>query len=452
MDTHADVFAAVDFGAGSGRVIAGFCTGDKVELKEIYRFRNGPVERNGFLCWDAGRLFDEMVEGLRRLAMGGIRPHSIGIDTWGVDFVLLDAKDNIVGDTVCYRDPRTEGMPEKFFTGMGRSEYYSAAGIQIMPINTIFQLMSVPEEDLARAESLLFMPDYFTWRLTGRKANELTIASTSGLLDARTGNWSDRIIAAAGLPRRIFQDIAAPGTVCGTLLPEWAEATGLGPVRVIAVGSHDTASAVNVPSVAEPGTAFLSSGTWSLLGTVLGSPVLSQEAMQAGFTNERGSDGKVTFLQNITGMWIMQQLSALWRARGEDVSHERLNALAEAASTDAVIDVDAADFTAPEDMEEAIRNFCARRGDVPPEGIGEITLCVLRSLAIRYARGIRDLEKITGTAVRRLNVVGGGSRNTLLNRLTASLAGVEVVPGPVEATAMGNIMLQASVFKASSNN
>lgn len=448
MERYSDkrkVYVAIDFGAGSGRVIAGHIENGRLETVEVSRFSNGPVEKCGVLCWDSERLFRDMLDGLARVKALGFMPVSLAIDTWGVDFALVDSDGKLLGDTVCYRDSRTSGMPEQFFSSISREDYYRVAGIQIMPINTIFQLMSLVRdcpETFADADSLLLMPDYFAFRLTGVRCNELTEASTSGLLDAVTGEWSRSVIGKASIPEHIFGKIVPPGTVIGTLLPEWAEYTGLGEIPVIAACSHDTASAVLAQPSETSDAAFLSSGTWSLLGMNMAGPVLSPEAMEAGFTNERGHSG-ITFLQNITGLWILQRLMSEWEARSEGLGYPELTALAESSPVSTVIDVDAPDFTAPESMEKAIVSYCVSEGLPVPEGKGQMAYCVLHSLAVRYRRGIDGLKSITGRDIKELNIIGGGSRNSLLNRLTAEETGLKVTAGPVEATAMGNILLQA---------
>ncbi|MEG1563756.1 MAG: rhamnulokinase family protein [Bacteroides sp.] len=444
-----NTYLAVDFGAGSGRVMAGSIHQGQVVLEEVYRFPNRQVRMGNHIYWDFLALFDEMKNGLRLAARKGYTVKSIGIDTWGVDFGLIDAHGNLLGNPVCYRDPRTNGLPEEVFTAAELTEHYAEAGIQVMPINTLFQLYSMKkrgEVTLDAAQHLLFTPDLFSYFLTGVANNEYCIASTSELLDARSRTWNRALISRLGLPDRLFGEIVAPGTLRGKLKPEIQEETGLsGEVNVIAVGSHDTASAVfAVPAAAEgKRCAFLSSGTWSLLGVMVDEPILTEEARQAGFTNEGGVGGKIRFLQNITGLWILQRLMAQWKERGEETDYDVMIAAAESATIASVIQVDDEAFLSPLDMEVAIADYCRARQCAVPATQGEYVRCVLQSLAQRYKQGVDQLNRLLPTRVEQLNIIGGGCRNRLLNRLTEEALGIPVYAGPVEATAIGNILVQA---------
>ena len=440
------VYIAADFGGGSGRLIAGCLTGGRLETEEIYRFPNRQIRLGNTLYWDFPALFEELKNGLREASRRGLEVKGIGIDTWGVDFGLIDRSGRLVGNPVCYRDSRTDGLPEKVFEILDRREHYSVTGIQVMPINTLFQLCAMKFSDdpqLEIAERLLFMPDLFGYFLTGNPDNEYCIASTSELLDAGSRDWTFGTIKALGLPERLFGKILPPGSVRGILKKDIAEETGLGPVKVFAVGSHDTASAVAaVPSVSGP-VAFLSSGTWSLLGVETDEPIITEKARLSGFTNEGGVGGKIRFLQNITGLWILQRLMAEWEERGEAQSYETLIPAAASAVTDAVIPVDAPEFMNPPCMEKAIAAWCSSHGQTAPRDKAETVRCVLQSLAFRYRQAVDWMNVMLDEPLRQLNIIGGGSRNALLNQLTADALGIPVHAGPVEATAIGNILTQA---------
>ncbi|MEG0038816.1 MAG: rhamnulokinase family protein [Bacteroides sp.] len=442
-------YLAVDFGGGSGRIMAGSIDQGRLTLEEVYRFPNRQIRMGNHLYWDFLALFEEMKNGLRLAARKGYAIRSIGIDTWGVDFGLIDAQGNLLGNPVCYRDPRTNGLPEEFFATTDVAQHYARTGIQVMPINTLFQLYSMCKNDdamLRVGHRLLFMPDLFSYFLTGIANNEYCIASTSELLDARTRSWNRELIRQLALPEHLFGDLVLPGTIRGKLKADILEETGLNPtIDVIAVGSHDTASAVYaVPqSAAGKRCAFLSSGTWSLLGVELDEPILTEEARLAGFTNEGGVGGKIRFLQNITGLWILQRLMAQWEERGLDTDYDRLLAAAERATIDSLIPVDDEAFQCPTDMEEAIRSYCLTHQQPVPASSGEYVRCVLQSLAQRYKQGMDQLNRLLPAPVEELHIMGGGCRNRLLNRFTQEALGIPVYAGPVEATAIGNILVQA---------
>lgn len=429
------IHLACDFGGGSGRVMAGWLEEGKVRLEEIHRFQNRQVRLGDTLYWDFPALFQDMKDGLRKAAERyGSSIVSIGIDTWGVDFGLIDRQGHLLGLPVCYRDARTKGLPERYFATRDRHEHYAHNGTQVMEINTLFQLLALKESSLPSEATLLFMPDLFSYYLTGVANNEYTIASTSELLNARTRDWDWELIDDAGLPRSLFGPIVMPGTVRGPILPHIAEETGLAPtVKVVAVASHDTASAVmSIPELDEP-TAWISSGTWSLLGVTVDEPILTPEACDAGFTNEGGADGKITFLSNITGLWILQQLAKEWHTN--DWAWMVSGALK--AENVPIINVDDPVFTAPDSMQHAINQVVGKKMTQ-----GETVRCVLESLAKRYATAIRKLNTMLDNPVRRLHIIGGGSQNTLLNELTAQATGLKVTTGDVEATAVGNVMGQ----------
>lgn len=439
-------YLAADFGGGSGRIMAGTLTGGKLKLEEVHRFPNRQVKLGNHIYWDFPALFEDMKTGLRMAARKGYHVKGIGIDTWGVDFGLIDPAGNLLGNPVCYRDPRTDGMPGEVFKKLDEKAHYACAGIQVMPINTLFQLCSMKREKdvrLQAADRLLFMPDLFSFYLTGVADNEYCIASTSELLDARQRTWNKELIRQLGLPEHLFGEIVRPGTVRGALRPDLATETGLGEVDVIAVGSHDTASAVVAVPSSEPCKAFLSSGTWSLLGAEVDEPILTEKARLGGFTNEGGVGGKIRFLQNITGLWILQRLMAEWKARGEEPGYDELIAEATAVTIRTVIDVDDVVFCNPANMEKAITDYCCRHGLPAPRTQGEFARCVIESLACRYKRGVDALNECLPAPVKQLHIIGGGCQNRLLNQLTANALGIPVYAGPVEATAIGNILVQA---------
>ncbi len=443
-----NTYLAVDFGGGSGRIMAGSIDQGVLKLEEVYRFPNRQVRMGNHIYWDFLSLFEEMKNALRQAALKGYSVKSIGIDTWGVDFGLIDKDGNLLGNPVCYRDSRTDGLPEELFDEAELSAHYAQAGIQMMSINTLFQLYSMRKGDdvqLKVADKLLFMPDLFSYYLTGVANNEYCIASTSELLDARTRTWNHPLIEKIGLPQHLFGEIVMPGTVRGKLKPEIQEEIGLSEeVEVIAVGSHDTSSAVFAVPVTTCGcSAFLSSGTWSLLGVEVQQPILTEDARKAGFTNEGGVGGNIRFLQNITGLWMLQCLISQWKERGEETDYEYLITSAEVADISSMIDVDDKSFQNPIDMETAIADYCRQHALQIPVSQGEYVRCILQSLAQRYKRGIEQLNSLIPHPVEQLHIVGGGCRNRLLNRLTAEALGIPVYAGPVEATAIGNILVQA---------
>lgn len=441
-----NVYLAADFGGGSGRVIAGWLENGRLIMEEVHRFGNRQVRLGDYIHWDFPALYEDMKHGMKLAAAKGYAVQSIGIDTWGVDFGLIDSDGCLLGNPMCYRDPHTRGVPEQVGRLIPPTTHYATTGIQVMEINSLSQLYSRKgSAQLEAARKLLFMPDLFSYFLTGVANNEYCIASTSELLDAKKRDWSWETIDALGLPRQIFGKIVMPGTVRGTLRKDIAAETGLGEINVVAVGSHDTASAVAaIPAENTDGPwAFLSSGTWSLLGVELPEPILTEAARRAEFTNEGGVGGRIRFLQNITGLWILQRLMAEWEARGEAQTFDTLLPAAEEAVIATVIPVSDAAFTNPGSMEEAIVNYCREHALKVPQNKAEMTRCVLQSLAEKYREAILHLNTLLPHPVTRLHIIGGGSRNALLNRLTANATGLPVLTGPVEATAMGNILVQA---------
>ncbi len=445
-----DAFIAVDFGGGSGRVIAGTIVGGRLALDEVYRFPNRRVTLGKTTYWDFPALYADMIEGLRRAAKR-YRLRSVAVDTWGVDFGLIDVHGNLVSNPVCYRDAAVAGLPAEYFSTHSAADHYAVAGIQIMEINTMFRLMEFKRsrpELLSVASHLLFMPDLFSFYLTGEVNCEYSIASSSELLDARRRDWNLPLIESLGLNPDMFPPIVMPGTVRGRIQPSVCTEIGVDyDVDVVAAGSHDTASAVYtaMADVADPSTtAYLSSGTWSLLGVLSDEPVLTEEARQGGFTNEGAVGGKIRLLQNITGLWLLQELMSGWKARGEELSYPELVGLSRESSCATVIDVDDPSFASAKDMERAITDYCRAHGLDLPQTKGDFGRCVMLSLAERYRRGIETINQLLPSPVTCLRIIGGGSRNELLNELTGAATGLPVIAGPAEATAIGNILIQAA--------
>ena len=417
-------------------------------MQLVHRFQNRQVRLGNHVYWDFPALFEDMKTGLKKAAQLGLKVSGIAIDTWGVDFGFIDRDGNLVGNPVCYRDARTNGMAERFFADVDRTAHYAVNGTQVMEINTLFQLLSLKLADspqLQIADKMLFTPDLFSYFLTGEANTEYTIASTSEMLDARKRDWDWQLIDSLGLPRHLFCPIVMPGTVRGRLRKDIAEETGLGEVDVIAVGSHDTASAVAaVPATDdEQPVAFISSGTWSLLGVEINEPILTEEARRAEFTNEGGIGGKITFLQNITGLWFIQRLMAEWKEEGDEQQYDILLPAAEKAVIDTVIPVDDAAFQNPPSMQQAIIDYCNAHNLTAPTSKAETTRVVLQSLAAKYAEATSALNAMLPSPIKKLHIIGGGSQNKLLNRLTEEALGVPVEAGPVEATGIGNILTQA---------
>ena len=435
-------FIAADFGAGSGRVIVGtwLAASKNIELGEIHRFGNEQKMIDGHLRWDFEALFNELKTGLKKaFAKYGDEIKSIGIDTWGVDYGLLDKEGRLIANPICYRDDRTKGMMDAAFQKLPKEEFFQHAANQFMEINTAFQLMS--ETDLQRAERLLFMPDLFNYFLTGKCYNEFTIASTSQLLNTKTHQWDDVIFKKLNLPKHLMQEIIYPGTVIGELTAELAAEVG-GNAKVVAIGSHDTASAV--ASIKDDGSdwAFISSGTWSLMGTPSKEPIISKEALESDFTNEGMTDGRIRFLKNITGLWLIQQLVKEWEQEGYKCDYSELVKEAEHSSLDSSFDVDDARFMNPEKMSEAIISYLKEENQELPITKGDFMRCVCISLAKKYAEVKTQMERCTNKKINKIYIVGGGSKNQLLNRLAAEYTQCEVIRGEVEATAMGNVLVQ----------
>ncbi len=434
-------YLAIDMGASSGRHILAHIEDGKVILEEVYRFRDYLTERDGHLCWDVKRIVEEVKNGLKKCKEIGKIPSSMGIDTWGVDFVLLDKNDNVLGDTIAYRDSRTEGMPKKVYDIISKEELYSRTGIQEQPYNTIFQLMAIKEQtkDLDSAESLLMLPCYFNFILTGVKMNEYTDASTSGLLDAQKRDWDADIIKALGFPEKIFTNLYMPGTKVGNFTPEIAEEVGFD-CEVILPGTHDTASAVlSVPMENSEGV-YISSGTWSLMGIESKNAICTNSANDGGYSNEGGAEGSIRFLKNIMGLWIIQSIK---RELKDEYSFSDLADLARGAQDfKSEFNVNDQRFLAPKSMIETIKGYFKETNQDIPQTIGELMQSVYVSLANCYNESILALEEITGDKYDSIRIVGGGCQDGYLNELTAKATGKTVCAGPIEATALGNVGAQ----------
>lgn len=439
---------AIDLGASSGRGIVGSFDGDKITLRENHRFPNEPVIAAGQFTWDILRIYHEIKNALRTCALGEDKDiASIGIDTWGVDFGLLDKNGHLIANPVHYRDTRNDGMVEYAFRTMPKEKLYAETGIQFIDFNTLFQLLAVKKDTpelLAAAKDLLFTPDLLAYFLTGNKQTEYTIASTGQLLNAGTGEWSEEIIRAFGLPREIFGKIVQPGTVCGELLPQVREEVGDLSAKVISIAAHDTASAV----VAVPATTdefiFLSSGTWSIMGTETKEPHVDEKSLAYNFTNEGGYGKTIRFSKNITGLWVEQESRRQWAREGEQLSFSELSAMAaEAKPLKFIIDTDDPRFATPGNLPKRIAEYCRETGQGTPETKGEIVRCILESLALRYRYTVDKIDEMCGKRIPAVNIVGGGTQETMLSQFTANACNRPVHTGPVEATALGNIAAQA---------
>jgi rhamnulokinase len=438
---------AFDLGAESGRGVLGLFDGQRLRLEVVHRFPNGPVRTLDTLHWDALRLHSEILAGLRKCAMdqGGV--DSVGIDTWGVDFALLGRGGTLLGNPRHYRDPHTETILDETFARLPRSDLFHQTGIQFMRFNTLFQLLALQRDRsplLEVAETLLFMPDLFHYFLTGIKVNEYTNASTSQMLAPSTRSWAYDLIDRLNLPRRILGTIVQPGTILGPLRTAVASDTGLTPVPVIAPATHDTGAAFAAVPAGGGTWACISSGTWSLMGAEIASPLVGDLVLKYNFTNEGGVGGTIRFLKNIMGLWLVQECRRTWERAGKTYTYDELMSLAEAAPPFAsVVDPDHASFILPSSMPQALADFCNRTGQATPVQPGAVVRCALESLALKYRWVLERLEEILGQRLDIIHIVGGGSQNTLLCQLTADACNRPVLAGPVEATAIGNVLVQA---------
>jgi len=440
------VCLAVDLGAGSGRVVAGIYDGSRLELDELNRFPTDSVKESDGWHWNLECLFSHIKQGIAlAIKKYGEAVVSTGVDTWGVDYGLVDAGGQLLGAPFQYRDSRTEGMQEEAFRRMPRKEIYHRTGIQFMFFNTLFQLLAETNSParLGKAERLLFMPDLIHFFLTGISVNEKSIASTSQLLDPRTQGWERDVINAMKLPGKIFSKPVDAGSVLGELRPDVAAETGAKKLLVIAPAGHDTASAVAGMPAGEPEPVFLSSGTWSLMGRELNRPVISEESYQATFSNEGGVFDTTRFLKNIAGMWLLQECKRAWDAAEKPVNYDGLATQAENSEPfTTFLDPDAADFQAPANMPEAMTAFCHRTGQTAPADSGAFTRVIFESLALKYRVVKESLAQVTGKPINRIYIVGGGCKNHLLNQFAADAMNCTVMAGPAEASSIGNIIMQ----------
>jgi rhamnulokinase len=446
-------FVAIDLGASSGRHIAGLFDGQRLSLDELHRFDNVPVNAGGRLHWNLLGLWQEVQVGVRAAAdrfRGQIT--SVGLDTWGVDFGLLGRGDALLGNPIHYRDKHTDGILDRAYKIVPREEIFAQTGLQFMQINTLFQLLAMKLNQspiLDAAESLLMIPDLFNWLLTGVKANEMTDASTTQFYNPKTRGWASDLLVRFGLPTKILGDLTQPGTKLGAFRPEVAAATGLRDTIVVAPGTHDTASAVMaVPAAsqsgARPAWCYISSGTWSLMGVELASPIVTDKCLALNFTNEGGVGGTTRLLKNICGLWLVQECRRVWKDAGKNYSWDELTQAAAASQPlVSLIDTGDASFHAPKDMPGAIRTFCSKSGQTAPDAPGAIIRTALESLALTYRRTLEALQELVGGRIETIHVVGGGTQNRQLCQMTADACNRRVVAGPVEATAIGNVMMQA---------
>jgi len=442
-------FLAIDLGASSGRLLVGQWDGSRFSLEELHRFSNCGVSVLGTLHWDVLHIWSEIELGLAKYQARFDRaPEGISVDAWGVDFALLDAQDKMIGNPVHYRDARTNGMPELVFSHISPRELYNETAVQTLQINTLFQLYSMVQSaspQLAQAETLLMIPDLFHYFLSGEKAVEYSEATTSQMYSPVTGDWCRNLLARLAIPVSILPRIVSPGTILGPVLPQvWQRAGFSSGFPVIAGASHDTASAVAAIPNLDSDSVFLSSGTWSLMGVETDTPVTTEEAFALNYTNEGGVDGSILLLKNVTGLWLLQECQRQWKIEGREHGWDQLMSLAQDAKPfRSILNPDDASFVFPASMPEAIQDYCLRSSQPVPETVGELARTCLESLCLRYRSVLDQLRRITGRPLPVIRVVGGGSQNALLCQWTADACECSVVAGPVEASALGNVMMQA---------
>jgi rhamnulokinase len=444
-------YLAIDLGAESGRVVAGLFDGTRLRLEEMHRFSNGAVPVAESLRWDVLRLWSEILSGLGKAAQSfGGDAISVGVDTWGVDYVLLGRGGEMLGQPYHYRDPRTAGVMERSFSRVPRKDIFASTGLQFMPINTLYQLIAMQQSSpalLAQAERFLMMPDVFHWLLCGSQVVEFTNATTSQCLDATTRNWAWDVLRRLEVPTAMFPEIVPPGARLGKLRVNVAERCRLPRLEVVAPATHDTGSAVAAIPTQKSGTAnwaYISSGTWSLMGLELPHPILTPRALELNVTNEGGIDGTYRLLKNIMGLWLVQECRRGFERQGKSLNYAELTHLAaEAKPFKSLVDPDAPAFLAPADMPGEIVKWSEARGRPAPASEGEFVRSALESLALKYRLVLTWLEELAGSRVEVIHIVGGGSQNELLNQFTANACGRPVVSGPVEATALGNVLIQA---------
>ena len=443
-------FFAVDLGATSGRTILATYDGKSISMKEVTRFANPMIPLGGHLYWDIAGLYNEVLRGLREIADKGIKIESIGIDTWGCDFAFFGSDGQLLGMPHCYRDQHTAGAQEKFFEKMPASEVYKRTGIQFMDFNSLFQLDTIKRngsQALEHADKVLFIPDALIYMLTGKAICEYTVASTSQMLNPMTGDLDEDILKALGLPRDKFGVLTQPGTVIGTLTAQVQEATGIGAIPVIAVAGHDTGSAVAAVPASDEEYAYLSCGTWSLLGIESSQAIISEDSFRENFTNEGGIEGTTRFLKNICGLWLFEQSRKEFKDAPASVGE--LVALCEKSEYDGLINPDAPCFAAPASMTAAIREYCISTGQTVPETPADYCRCIFRSLALRYRQVVEILQGMCDFPIKKLHVIGGGSQNKYLMQYAANALNMPVICGPVEGTALGNVLMQIKATESS---
>jgi len=440
-------FFAFDIGATSGRSILGTLEEGKLKLRELTRFPNKIIRVHDKYYWDIYALYEELKEGLRTVSSEGIELDAIGIDTWGVDFVYLGEDGTILSLPRSYRDPYTNGVPDEYFKIIPRKEVYDLTGIQIMNFNSIFQLFAAKKESfspLESAKSILFMPDALSYLLTGKKVCEYTIASTSQLLNPRTKKFEAKLFEAMGLSPELMQPLVMPGEIIGNVMESVAKECNIDKVPVIAVAGHDTGAAVACVPAENENFAYLSSGTWSLMGIEVNEPIINEDSYNMNFTNEGGVNGTTRFLKNITGMWLLEQCRKEWDAEGKKYTYSEIVAMSDSEEGfQFLIDPDDASFANPESMSSAIALYCKNTGQKAPATHAELIRCIFDSLALKYKLVLDALQKVAPFKIEKLHVIGGGSQNKLLNQATANSIGIPVIAGPSEATAIGNVMIQA---------
>lgn len=450
LRSQKDRFLALDIGASGGRAIVGALEGERISIKEVRRFNNGMTRIQGRCHWDIYRLFEEIQGGMRDAVKQNEMPLSIGIDTWGVDYGLLDETGHILELPYAYRDRRTDGAMDEVFKIIPKEELYALTGTQFLQFNTVFQLYSAQRDRLPAmqtARDLLFMPDLLNYLLSGIKASEYTCATTSQLMNLQTGQWAPQIFHSIDVPIEIMQKIVRPGTILGRLTDDIAKESGLSGVDVVAVASHDTGSAIAAIPAEDDSFAYISSGTWSLMGIESKEPVISPKSLELNFTNEGGVEDTYRILKNIMGLWLMQECQRFWADTGDAISNAAL--LEQALSSKpfkSLIDPDHVSLLNPLNMPEALSELAESAKEPPLNNPGEFVRCILESLAFRYRQTLEELKLITDKKMRKIHIIGGGSQNLPLCQFTANATGLPVVSGPAEATALGNIMLQAMAY------
>lgn len=439
---------AVDLGAESGRVMLGVLEDKKLHLEEIHRFANGAMEFENTLRWDIHKIWNEILTGIKKACSENVQIDSIGVNTWGVDYVLLDENNELIGLPYHYRDVRTDEIAEEMYANFTSDELYQITGIQTMTLNSVFQVFAFLKQhpdEFKKVQKLLYTPDYISYLLTGKMYNEFTIASTSQMMDMRTLKYSDKILNKLGIPKSIFPEMIMPGNVIGNVLPEIASQIGIDSIPVIAVASHDTASAVvGTPADMNSNWAYLSSGTWSLMGLESENVVINEKSTELQLTNEGGIEGRIRLLKNIVGLWCVQECKKDWASQGINYDYSQITEMATAAQPFAAfMNIEDKAFYSPGNMEQRIKDYLAKTGQPNDVDHGQIVRIILEGLAYRYSDVMSKIEEVTDTSIDVLHIVGGGSQNRLLNQLTADALGKKVVAGPVEATVCGNILVQA---------